>query len=53
MTGALTVKTELIDNTTNDQATAYTDVSCMGNPGPCGAGAIIFTEDSRPANTTT
>ncbi|CAG2242410.1 RNASEH1 [Mytilus edulis] len=41
--------TELIGNTANDQATAYTDGSCMGNPGPCEAGAIIYTEDSRPA----
>ncbi|CAG2213469.1 unnamed protein product [Mytilus edulis] len=45
----ITVMTELIGNTANDQATAYTDGSCMGNPGPCGAGAIIYTEDSRPA----
>ncbi|CAG2186846.1 unnamed protein product [Mytilus edulis] len=28
----ITVMTELIGNTANDQATAYTDGSCMGNP---------------------
>ncbi|CAG2195147.1 unnamed protein product [Mytilus edulis] len=43
------VMTELIGNTENDQATENTCGSCMGNPGPCGAGAIIYTEDSRPA----
>lgn len=33
----------------NDQENAFTDESCMGKSGPCGAGAIIYTQDSRTA----
>lgn len=40
---------ELMLKSGQNQAVAFTDGSCLGNPGPCGAGAIIYTEDQRPA----
>jgi hypothetical protein len=33
--------TEITENT----AIAFTDGSCLNNPGPCGAGAIVFVEE--------
>ena len=30
------------DNTGMQTALAFTDRSCRGNPGPCGAGACVF-----------
>ena len=40
---------EQLGNTNIDQAIAFTDGSCLGNPGPCGAGAIIYSEHVKPA----
>jgi hypothetical protein len=34
-----------ITETTENTAIACTDGSCLNNPGPCGAGAIIFVEE--------
>jgi hypothetical protein len=34
-----------ITETTNNTAIAFTDGSCLNNPGPCGAGAIVFVEE--------
>jgi hypothetical protein len=31
-----------ITETTDNTAIAFTDGSCLNNPGPCGAGAIVF-----------
>jgi hypothetical protein len=31
-----------ITETTENTAIAFTDGSCLNNPGPCGAGAIVF-----------
>jgi ribonuclease HI len=31
--------------TTENTAIAFTDGSCLYNPGPCGAGAIVFVEE--------
>ena len=38
----------MIDNN-DEQAVAFTDGSCLVNPGPCGAGAIIYVEHMKPA----
>jgi hypothetical protein len=29
----------------NKNISAFTDGSCLNNPGPCGAGAIVFVEE--------
>jgi hypothetical protein len=34
-----------ITETTDNTAIAFTDGSCLNNPGPCGAGAIVFVEE--------
>jgi hypothetical protein len=34
-----------ITETTENTAIAFTDGSCLNNPGPCGAGAIVFVEE--------
>jgi hypothetical protein len=34
-----------ITETTESTAIAFTDGSCLNNPGPCGAGAIVFVEE--------
>jgi ribonuclease HI len=34
-----------ITETTEYTAIAFTDGSCLNNPGPCGAGAIVFVEE--------
>jgi ribonuclease HI len=34
-----------ITERTENTAIAFTDGSCLNNPGPCGAGAIIFVEE--------
>jgi hypothetical protein len=34
-----------ITETTDNTAIAFTDDSCLNNPGPCGAGAIVFVEE--------
>ena len=34
-----------ITETTENTAIAFTDGSCLNNPGPCGAGAIVFIEE--------
>jgi ribonuclease HI len=34
-----------ITETTDNTAIAFTDGSCLNNPGPCGAGAILFVEE--------
>ncbi|CAG2227763.1 RNASEH1 [Mytilus edulis] len=33
---------------TQEQAISFTDGSCLGNTGPCGAGAIIYAEHIKP-----
>ena len=40
----LEVADELVGPMLDRQVIAYTDGSCMNNPGPCGAGAIIYAE---------
>ena len=32
----------LIDSCNTETAVGFTDGSCLGNPGPCGAGACLF-----------
>ena len=32
----------LLETCDRDTAVAFTDGSCLGNPGPCGAGACVF-----------
>ena len=34
-----------ITETTENTAIVFTDGSCLNNPGPCGAGAIVFVEE--------
>jgi hypothetical protein len=34
-----------ISETTDNTAIAFTDGSCLNNPGPCGAGEIVFVEE--------
>ena len=34
-----------ITETTENTAIAFTDGLCLNNPGPCGAGAIVFVEE--------
>jgi hypothetical protein len=34
-----------ITETPENTAIAFTDGSCLNNPGPCGAGAIVFVEE--------
>jgi ribonuclease HI len=34
-----------ITETTENIAIAFTDGSCLDNPGPCGAGTIVFVEE--------
>ena len=34
-----------ITETTENTAIAFTDGLCLDNPGPCGAGAIVFVEE--------
>ncbi|VDI54863.1 Hypothetical predicted protein [Mytilus galloprovincialis] len=34
---------------TQEQAISFIDGSCLGNPGPCGSGAIIYAEHIKPA----
>ena len=40
---------ELMEESDSTQAISFTDGSCIGNPGPCGAGAIIYSETLKPA----
>ncbi|VDI12005.1 Hypothetical predicted protein [Mytilus galloprovincialis] len=40
---------QLMGDCTQEQAISFTDGSCLGNPGPCGAGAIIYAEHIKPA----
>ena len=35
-----------IDKCDAGKAIAFTDRSCLGNPGPCGAGACLFPAES-------
>lgn len=39
----------IIQEKQGENAIAFTDGSCLGNPGPCGAGAIISTNTSNPS----
>ena len=38
---------DLLASTPPRSTIAFTDGSCLGNPGPCGAGAAIFLPDSN------
>ncbi|VDI53589.1 Hypothetical predicted protein [Mytilus galloprovincialis] len=38
---------EQLKSQTPNTAVAFTDGSCFGNPGPCGAGAIIYINDQE------
>ena len=39
----------LVENCSYNDLIAFTDVSCLGNPGPCGSGAYIFIpNDTEP-----
>ncbi|CAG2214324.1 RNASEH1 [Mytilus edulis] len=38
---------EQLQSQTPNTAVAFTDGSCLGNPGPCGAGAIIYINDKE------
>ncbi|CAG2218337.1 RNASEH1 [Mytilus edulis] len=38
---------EQLKSQTPNTAVAFTDGSCLGNPGPCGAGAIIYINDQE------
>ena len=33
---------DIQEDSTNSTVVAFTDVSCQGNPGPCGAGAVVY-----------
>ena len=39
----------MLQDTSEDQAMAYTDGSCLGNPGPLGDGTIIYSEHNKLA----
>ena len=41
----LTIIHELLSEAPNRSSFAFTDGSCLDNPGPCGAGAVIFLPD--------
>ena len=42
---------DLIANLPPDAAVCFTDGSCQGNPGPCGAGAVVKLPDGRVLET--
>ena len=38
---------QIVDDSSQDTVFAFTDGSCTGNPGPCGAGAFSFFQVKR------
>ena len=41
---------QIVNESPESSIIAFTDGSCLGNPGPCGAGAAIFPGDHEPVN---
>ncbi|CAG2202636.1 unnamed protein product [Mytilus edulis] len=38
---------DLLGDSTDSTVVAFTDGSCQGNPGPCGAGAVVYSGNSQ------
>ena len=45
--GALAAAADLVASFAPDAVLAFTDGACQGNPGPCGAGAVVRLPDGR------
>ena len=44
------IVSQIVGDSLDSSIIAFTDGSCQGNPGPCGAGAVIFQDNERPVN---
>jgi ribonuclease HI len=45
--GALAAASDLVASFAKDAVLCFTDGACQGNPGPCGAGAVVRLPDGR------
>jgi len=41
---------QIVNESPESSIIAFPDGSCLGNPGPCGAGAAIFPGEQGPVN---